>query len=145
MNEPRPSRAVPLFAAFILACLVAVIALSIGGGDGSEDATGDGLSAQATPAPTPTPTPFLGWVDPASVGAPYGDTVPGVFLLEPVFHRCEERPGRDPLRKTSGNGTGLGLAISKEIVRDHGGFIRVESEMGKGSCFSVLLPAEEGR
>lgn len=46
--------------------------------------------------------------------------------------------------KTTGNGTGLGLAISREIIRDHGGWIDVDSKPGKGSCFTVYIPTEEG-
>lgn len=37
-------------------------------------------------------------------------------------------------------GSGIGLAITKEFVRIHGGTIRVESEVEKGSCFIVVLP-----
>ena len=43
---------------------------------------------------------------------------------------------------TREEGSGLGLAISKRIVEEHGGFIRVQSEEGKGSQFSVYLPME---
>jgi len=37
-------------------------------------------------------------------------------------------------------GNGLGLAIVKSTVRQHGGDVTVESEFGKGSCFTVTLP-----
>jgi signal transduction histidine kinase len=43
--------------------------------------------------------------------------------------------------KPRGQGTGLGLSISWEIVRNLGGIIRVQSELGKGSTFEVVLPA----
>lgn len=45
--------------------------------------------------------------------------------------------------KTSGDGTGLGLAISKEIVREHGGWMLVDSQVDRGSTFKVYLPYEE--
>lgn len=37
-------------------------------------------------------------------------------------------------------GSGIGLSLTKELVELHGGKITVESEEGKGSCFSVMLP-----
>ena len=43
------------------------------------------------------------------------------------------------------NGTGLGLAICREIVRQHGGKVGVESQAGQGSCFYFSLPIEERR
>jgi signal transduction histidine kinase len=42
--------------------------------------------------------------------------------------------------KELGKGTGLGLAVSKEIVGQHKGRISVVSQVGKGTCFTVLLP-----
>jgi signal transduction histidine kinase len=42
--------------------------------------------------------------------------------------------------KEVGKGTGLGLAISYSIIQKHKGSIEVESKLGKGSTFTVILP-----
>jgi two-component system NtrC family sensor kinase len=45
-----------------------------------------------------------------------------------------------PFYTTKRDGTGLGLSVSQSILSQTGGEIRVESELGKGSRFSVYLP-----
>jgi two-component system NtrC family sensor kinase len=44
--------------------------------------------------------------------------------------------------KPPGQGTGLGLSIAYGIMQDHGGRIDVESEVGRGSVFKLVLPTE---
>jgi two-component system phosphate regulon sensor histidine kinase PhoR len=57
--------------------------------------------------------------------------------LEKVFEKFYR--SSDP-RVQEQTGTGLGLALSQEVVRLHGGKITVESELNKGSTFTMTLP-----
>jgi len=50
------------------------------------------------------------------------------------FHRIEGAPGR------THEGTGIGLALVDELVRLHGGVVRVESRLNSGTSFRVLIP-----
>ena len=45
--------------------------------------------------------------------------------------------------KDPGKGTGLGLSVSYGIIKDHDGEITVQSSPGKGTCFTITLPAQE--
>jgi two-component system phosphate regulon sensor histidine kinase PhoR len=62
--------------------------------------------------------------------------------IDPVhLPRLTERFYRvDSHRSREMGGTGLGLAIVKHIVSRHRGWLRIESEPGEGSRFSVVLP-----
>ena len=74
--------------------------------------------------------PTAGWISLsiADTGTGIPEDIRG-RIFEPFF-----------TSKTGGHGTGLGLSIVRSIVEDHGGRIRVSSEVGKGSTFTVLLP-----
>ena len=50
----------------------------------------------------------------------------------------------DPFYTTKTNGVGLGLAIAHEIISAHGGDIRVESELGKGTTVQMCFPGKGG-
>jgi PAS domain S-box-containing protein len=72
--------------------------------------------------------PSLGWV-----AISFTDT--GVGIPEENLDKLFE-----PLFTTKARGIGLGLALVKSLVEGHGGTIEVESEVGKGSIFTVRLP-----
>jgi len=82
----------------------------------------------------------LTWRRDAEVGVTVSDTGPGIPPedLDHVFDRFFRV---DEARRRTSGGSGLGLAICREIVEAHGGRIWVESEAGRGSAFSLALPA----
>jgi two-component system, OmpR family, sensor kinase len=59
---------------------------------------------------------------------------------EDVAHIFERFYRTDPARSRSAGGSGLGLSIVDWIVRTHNGSVRVESQVGQGSTFTVTLP-----
>jgi len=67
------------------------------------------------------------------------DTGPGIAPEH--LPRLTERFYRvDRSRSRESGGTGLGLAITKHVMQRHGGELRIESELGKGSKFSLIFP-----
>src|SRR5690606_27446984 len=47
-----------------------------------------------------------------------------------------------PFYTTKEHGTGLGMTVSYKIIENHGGRIEVASEVGSGTTFTVILPAD---
>ena len=72
----------------------------------------------------------------------YGPGIPQEKLrriFEP-FYTTKQGPD-----ESGKGGTGVGLATCKNIIEAHGGKIRVESSVGKGTCFTLKLPIEKQR
>jgi len=64
----------------------------------------------------------------------------GIGITSEHLPRLFERFYKED-RARSGSGTGLGLAIVKHVALAHGGQVQVESEIGRGSLFTMTLPA----
>lgn len=70
------------------------------------------------------------------------DTGIGIYeeQIPLLFNRFQQL---ENYRTRTHSGTGLGLALTKHLVELHGGLIEVESVVGKGSIFTVILPNSE--
>jgi hypothetical protein len=92
--------------------------------------------------PPPRCAPFSS--DPPSLLIHIQDQGRGIpaSKLETIFERFQQVDASDARQK---GGTGLGLAICRSIVKQHGGKIWVESELGRGSSFYLSLPAAEAK
>jgi two-component system, NtrC family, sensor kinase len=69
------------------------------------------------------------WVRDHGTGIP-AELLPRVF--EPFF-----------TTKEVGEGTGLGLSVAYGMIKEHGGWIEVDSQLGRGTCFTIYLPPED--
>jgi two-component system sensor histidine kinase PilS (NtrC family) len=78
---------------------------------------------------------------PAPGGRSYGE----VSVIDSGMGIGEEAIGKifDPFFTTKEKGTGLGLSIAHSIVESYGGKITVQSQRGRGSVFTVVLPLAE--
>ncbi len=73
------------------------------------------------------------WASEDSVYMKIEDTGSGIpqDVLQKIF---------EPYFTTKVDGTGLGLTMAYKVVKEHGGDIRVQSELNKGTCFTITLP-----
>lgn len=85
-------------------------------------------------------TILLAWRE-AADGGRFEVTDTGIGVASEHIARLTERFYRvDKSRSRETGGTGLGLAIVKHVLLRHGGHLDVQSEIGKGSTFSAVLP-----
>ena len=88
-------------------------------------------AVEEAPVPRPVDVEARPSEDGQTVTISVTDDGPGVSDPDRVF---------EPFYTTKPHGTGLGLAVVARIVRDHGGFVRVENVRGRGARFTLGLP-----
>jgi PAS domain S-box-containing protein len=94
-----------------------------------------GIGCRAITGTLGQPTYFSFWVTDTGVGI----AVEEQLRIWERFYRAES-----PLSLEAG-GLGIGLTITKALVEAHGGRVWVDSAVGKGSTFTVLLPMQRGQ
>lgn len=88
----------------------------------------------------------VGWTSPPEGGGIFFVQDSGAGIAPEHIPRLTERFYRvDRSRSRDTGGTGLGLAIVKHVAQRHGGDLRIESTLGKGSRFSLIFPASRIR
>ncbi|MDQ0214848.1 two-component system, sporulation sensor kinase E [Oikeobacillus pervagus] len=65
-----------------------------------------------------------------------------ISIIDEGIGMSDEKLNRlgEPFYTTKDRGTGLGLMVSFKIIKEHNGIVNVESEVGKGTAFHILLP-----
>ena len=109
-------------------------------GEGGPQGGTGGVINESLSYPSPDPFPYTkgkGQYD--SVEISISNTGPGIPAeqLDKIFDRFYQA---DTTYKKDGEGSGIGLALTKELVEVHHGKIKVESEVNKGTTFTVWLP-----
>ncbi|MFT3856952.1 MAG: phosphate regulon sensor histidine kinase PhoR [Aquabacterium sp.] len=96
---------------------------------------------------TPAGAPIeVRWSVNADGGAEFSVKDGGIGIAPEHIPRLTERFYRvDGSRSRETGGTGLGLSIVKHVVQRHGGELRITSEKGKGSTFTLTVPANRVR
>jgi signal transduction histidine kinase len=101
------------------------------------DEAAHGFSGSIT-LPKPTPVSDGDWLAVAVSDTGIGISPENQSIIFDAFRQVDGSSIREY------GGTGLGLAITQKLVNLHGGHVWVDSELGKGSTFTVLLPAQSG-
>jgi two-component system phosphate regulon sensor histidine kinase PhoR len=83
-------------------------------------------------------------LDDGSLAVAFRDDGPGIApehlpRLTERFYRVDRSRSRET------GGTGLGLAIVKHVMQRHGGELKIESQLGKGACFTLVFPPNRVR
>ena len=81
------------------------------------------------------------WKNTSEGGVEFSVTDSGLGIAPEHIPRLTERFYRiDRSRSRETGGTGLGLAIVKHVVSRHGGTLNIQSELGRGTCFTLSFP-----
>ncbi|MBL8934731.1 MAG: HAMP domain-containing histidine kinase [Archangium sp.] len=130
-SDPGTPRVISFDGSQVLQVMTNLVANAIGA-----TPPGGKVELSMADAPGKTPPPETGLGPGTFVALRVQDTGVGIAtehltrVFEPFF-----------TTKETGEGTGLGLSVSLSIIRDHDGWIDVDTTRGAGTCFTVYLPA----